>query len=77
MPTIVSLGLCLIRISNRNPAILEFSDNAGINWHTRFAGSLETGNFLDIFRRGETVFATTTTGRFRSVDGAASWMKVD
>lgn len=76
MPTIINMGLRLIRISKLNPQSLEMSDNAGISWHLRFAGTEEVGEFLEIFRRGETIFATTTTGRFRSVDSGSYWMKI-
>lgn len=76
MPTIINMGLRLIRISKLNPQSLEMSDNAEISWHLRFSGTEEVGEFLEIFRRGETIFATTTTGRFRSVDSGSYWMKI-
>ena len=76
MPLIVSIGLRLIQISKRTPFILEISDNAGISWEIRFPGSNEVGEFIDIFRRGETIFATTTKGRFRSVDAGQNWMQI-
>ena len=76
MPLIVSINLRLIQISKSTPFILEISDNAGISWEIRFPGSNEVGEFIDIFRRGETIFATTTKGRFRSVDAGQSWMQI-
>ena len=76
MPLIVSIGLRLIQISKSIPFILEISDNAGISWEIRFPGSNEVGEFIDIFRRGETIFATTTKGRFRSVDAGQNWMQI-
>lgn len=76
MPQIISLKLRLIRICKDMPYILEYSDNAGISWNIRFPGSAETGGFLDIFRVGETIYATTTSGKFRSVDGGENWMRV-
>ena len=76
MPLIVSIGLRLIQISKSTRFILEISDNAGISWEIRFPGSNEVGEFIDIFRRGETIFATTTKGRFRSVDAGQSWMQI-
>lgn len=76
MPLIVSIGLRLIQISKSTSFILEISDNAGISWEIRFPGSNEIGEFIDIFRRGETIFATTTKGRFRSVDAGQSWMQI-
>ena len=76
MPLIVSIGLRLIHISKRTPFILEISYNAGISWEIRFPGSNEVGEFIDIFRRGETIFATTTKGRFRSVDAGQNWMQI-
>ena len=76
MPLIVSIGLRLIQISKSTPSILEISDNAGISWEIRFPGSNEVGEFIDIFRRGETIFATTTKGRFRSVDAGQNWMQI-
>lgn len=76
MPLIVSIGLRLIQISKSTRFILEISDNAGISWEIRFPGSNEVGEFIDIFRRGETIFATTTKGRFRSVDAGQNWMQI-
>ncbi len=76
MPQIVSMGIRLIRISKMNPSLIIISDNAGISWQIRFPGSDEVGEFLDIFRRGETILATTTKGRFRSVDSGAYWMQI-
>lgn len=76
MPQIISMGIKLIRISKINPSVIIISDNAGISWQTRFPGSNEVGEFLDIFRRGETIFATTSKGRFRSVDSGAYWMQI-
>lgn len=76
MPLIVSIGLRLIQISKSTPFIIEISVNAGISWEIRFPGSNEVGEFIDIFRRGETIFATTTKGRFRSVDAGQSWMQI-
>ena len=76
MPLIVSIGLRLIQISKSTPFILEISYNAGISWETRFPGSNEVGEFIDIFRRGETICATTSKGRFRSVDAGQNWMQI-
>lgn len=76
MPQIISMGIKLIRISKINPSVIIISDNAGISWQIRFPGSNEVGEFLDIFRRGETIFATTSKGRFRSVDSGAYWMQI-
>jgi len=76
MPQIVSMGMRLIRISKMNPSLIIISDNAGITWQIRFPGLEEVGEFLDVFRRGETIFATTSKGRFRSVDSGAYWMQI-
>lgn len=76
MPQIISMGIKLIRISKINPSVIIISDNAGISWQIRFPGSNEVGEFLDIFRKGETIFATTSKGRFRSVDSGAYWMQI-
>lgn len=76
MATITSIGLKLIRISPTNPYFLEISNNAGISWGMRFSGSNEVGEFYDLSRRGETLFALTSTGKFRSVDAGAYWMNI-
>ena len=76
MAQIISMGIKLIHISKSNPFLLEISDNAGISWQIRFNGSTEVGEFWDIFRRGETIYATTSKGRFRSVDSGADWMQI-
>lgn len=69
------MGIKLIRISPANFYLLEISDNAGISWTVRYSGSNEVGEFYDLKRRGETIFALTSTGTFRSVDAGAYWMK--
>ncbi|QIG90654.1 hypothetical protein G6R40_13815 [Chryseobacterium sp. POL2] len=76
MAQIISMGIKLIRISKSNPFLLEISDNAGISWQIRFNGSTGVGEFWDIFRRGETIYATTSKGRFRSVDSGSYWMQI-
>ena len=76
MAQIISMGIKLIRISKSNPFLLEISDSAGISWQIRFNGSTEVGEFWDIFRRGETIYATTSKGRFRSVDSGPYWMQI-
>lgn len=76
MATITSMGIKLIRISPTNPYLLEISVNAGISWTVRFPGSKEVGEFQDLVRRGETIFALTSTGKFRSVDSGAYWMNM-
>lgn len=76
MAQIISMGIKLIRISKSNPFLLEISDNAGISWQIRFNGSNEVGEFWDIFRRGEMIYATTSKGSFRSVDSGADWMQI-
>ncbi|MBV6878794.1 hypothetical protein NG800_008130 [Epilithonimonas ginsengisoli] len=75
MTTITSMGIKLIRISRTNPIIIEISDNAGISWNVRYSGSQEVGEFYALTRRGEIIFALTSTGTFRSVDAGAYWMK--
>lgn len=70
------MGIKLIRICPKNPFIIEISDNAGISWAVRFSGSNQVGEFQDLLRRGETIFALTSTGTFRSVDSGAYWMKI-
>lgn len=75
MTTITSMGIKLIRISRTNPIIIEISDNAGISWTVRYSGSQEVGEFYALTRRGEIIFALTSTGMFRSVDAGAYWMK--
>lgn len=69
------MGIKLIRISPANSYLLEISDNAGISWTVRYSSSKEVGEFYDLKRRGETIFALTSTGTFRSVDAGAYWMK--
>lgn len=76
MATVTSMGIKLIRISPANPYLLEISDNAGISWTVRFPGSKEVGEFHDLTRRGEIIFALTSTGKFRSVDSGMYWMNI-
>ncbi|AZB32093.1 hypothetical protein [Chryseobacterium balustinum] len=75
MATITSMGIKLIRIPRTNPSIIEISDDAGISWTGRYSGSKEVGEFYALTRRGETIFALTSTGTFRSLDAGAYWMK--
>ena len=71
MAEIIYIGIKLIRISKEDTSKLEISDNAGISWRVVKNGYI--GEFLDLAKNQQTLFAETSLGRFRSVTFGETW----
>lgn len=73
MPTMISKGRELIRISPKDNKKLEYSTNGGVYWNTRFAGQSRVGMFIDLMDNGKELLATTSEGLFYSTNGGVFW----
>lgn len=73
MPTIISRGRELIRISPKDNKRLEYSTNGGVYWNTRFAGQSRLGTFYDLMDSGREILATTSEGLFYSTNNGQTW----
>ena len=77
MSQIIFIGIKLIKISSENPYQLLISDNAGISWEVIYYGSEVLGEFFELGKRGLTVFAKTSKGRFRSISEGREWSEIN
>ena len=77
MSQIIYIGIKLIKISSENSFQLLISDNAGISWKITFYGSEVLGEFFELGKRDLTVFAKTSTGRFRSTNEGRDWQEIN
>lgn len=75
MAEIINIGIKLIRISKENSSKLEISDNVGISWS--FVESGYIGDFIELAKNNQTVFAETSLGRFQSVTFGKTWTEYD
>ena len=73
MPTMISLGGELIRISPKDNKRLEYSRNNGVSWNLRFAGNNICGAFSDLMDNGSELLATCEKGLFYSRNKGISW----
>lgn len=74
MATMIRYNGQLLRISPKNPSVLEYSQNNGITWMTRYHGSPATGIFSDLMDNGNELLATTSKGLLYSRNGGTTWM---
>lgn len=65
----------LLRISPKDSRKLEYSNNDGRSWHTRYNGLSSTGEFEDLKENGREILAATSKGLFYSTNGGRSWHK--
>ena len=77
MSQIVYIGIKLIKIPPENPYELLISDNAGISWKVTFCGSEVLGEFFELVNKGLTIFAKTSTGKFRSITEGRTWTRIN
>lgn len=70
----ISRDKVLIRINPKKRARLEFSQNNGRVWHSRYSGGI-FGDFLDLTDTGKEILATTSKGLFFSKDEGRTWHK--
>jgi len=75
MSTMVIKGKEMIRISPKDPRKLEYSNNNGANWLTRWPAQSRTGSFIDLMDNGRELFATTSEGLFCSTNNGLSWTR--
>lgn len=71
MSTIIIIGIKLVRISKEDPSRIEISDNAGISWSVVDGGYI--GEFLELAKNKQTLFAETSLGRFQSITFGKTW----
>ena len=76
MSQVIYIGIKLIKIQPENRSQLLISDNAGISWKINFGGSSELGEFIELGNIKNTVFAKTSTGKFRSETKCRTWTKI-
>lgn len=69
MPQMIRHGSELIRISDRNPAQLEYSKNDGRTRIMLCSGTTSVGEFIDLTDNGREILAKTTRGLFYSKNG--------
>lgn len=76
MSQVIYIGIKLIKIPTDNPYQLLISDNAGLSWNIIFDGSNLLGQFFELGNKGFTVFAKTSTGKFRSDTEGSTWSRI-
>jgi len=72
MPTMINRGKELLRISPKDPKILEYSTTDGRTWHQRVRSSSSVGEFQDLMDNGKELLATTK-GLFYSTTEGRTW----
>ena len=72
MPQLINLGAGLLRI-NTSKNTIEYSQNGGRSWITRYTGS-PCGNFVDLLTYDGEVLACTSKGLYYSHNEGRSWV---
>ena len=62
------------RISPSDSKKIEYSTNQGRLWVTRFPGSPNVGNFVDLMDSGREILGTTDKGLFYSPNDGHTWV---
>ena len=70
----IKRGKELIRINPTNKTKIEYSNNNGISWSTRYSGS-SCGEFTDLQDNGIEILGSTTKGLYYSTNNGKSWSK--
>lgn len=65
----------LIRISPKDPRVLEYSTNGGRTWHRRYKTMSNQGNIEDLTDNGKEILATCEKGLFYSTNEGRTWHK--
>ena len=65
----------LIRISPKDPRVLEYSTNDGRTWHRRYKTMSNQGNIEDLTDNGKEILATCEKGLFYSTNEGRTWHK--
>ena len=75
MPQMINRGKELIRISPKDPRVLEYSTNDGRFWTRRYRTAATQGNFEDLRDNGKEILATCEKGLFYSKNEGKFWTK--
>lgn len=71
MPTMINYGSEMIRI-NTSKNTIEYSNNQGRNWYTRYTSSSH-GTFRDLLAYGDELLAVTDKGILYSNNEGRNW----
>ena len=75
MSLMINRGKELIRISPKDPRVLEYSPNDGRSWLRRYKTMSTQGNIEDLTDNGKEILATCEKGLFYSTNEGRSWIK--
>ena len=75
MSQIINRGKELIRISPKDPKVLEYSTNDGRTWGRRCMTMSNQGNFEDLTDNVKEILATCEKGLFYSTNEGRTWRK--
>ena len=75
MPQMINRGKELIRISPKDPRVLEYSTNDGRVWTRRYKASSIQGDFEDLTDNGKEILATCEKGLFYSTNEGRVWTR--
>ena len=75
MSQMINRGKELIRISPKDPRVLEYSPNDGRSWLRRYKTMSTQGNIEDLTDNGKEILATCEKGLFYSTNEGRSWLK--
>lgn len=74
MSQMINRGKELIRISPKDPTILEYSTNEGRTWIRRSKASSVQGAFIDLTDNGREILATCEKGLCYSTNEGRTWV---
>ncbi|MDO4930298.1 MAG: hypothetical protein Q4E59_04090 [Bacteroidales bacterium] len=74
MSQMIKRGKELIRISPKDTKKIEYSNNEGRSWYTRYTSTYNF-NFLELTDNGKEILAQTTKGLYYSNNEGRTWYK--
>lgn len=74
MSQMINRGKELIRISPKDPTILEYSTNEGRSWLRRSKASNGQGAFIDLTDNGREILAPCEKGLYFSTNEGRTWL---
>ena len=75
MSKMINRGKELIRISPKDPRVLEYSTNGGRVWTRRYKAPSTQGDFEDLADNGKEILATCEKGLFYSTNEGKVWIR--
>lgn len=75
MSKMINRGKELIRISPKDPRVLEYSTNDGRVWMRRYKASSVQGDFEDLADNGKEILATCEKGLYYSTNEGKVWIR--